>query len=321
VELMSIGEFSRRSRLSAKALRRYDELGLLPPARVDAASGYRSYETSQLSQARLVAALRQLQMPLADIKTVLSLEPAAAARRVSEHWSAVEVEHAARRDLAGYVANTLHGTESVMYEVALRDIPDRSLLCLRRNVNGRSGAIALGKQFVGIMRERRLPRIPGRAGAPFCIYWSEVSEDSDGPIEWCKPVPDDQAEALASLIPELALRTEPAHEEAFVNLGPGGQATPAQWQLAAGSLFAWPARRDTQQPGHQGDVSVKRADQGRQRAGLRLCGPAGLIIAAGIRAMHESDDLGQRVNAANVAGEHHVWHADSLGRGISWPEH
>jgi protein phosphatase len=41
VDLMSIGEFARRSRLSPKALRLYDELGLLPPARVDEDSGYR----------------------------------------------------------------------------------------------------------------------------------------------------------------------------------------------------------------------------------------------------------------------------------------
>jgi DNA-binding transcriptional MerR regulator len=43
VERMTIGEFSKRSRLSAKALRLYDELGLLPPAEVDARSGYRLY--------------------------------------------------------------------------------------------------------------------------------------------------------------------------------------------------------------------------------------------------------------------------------------
>ena len=38
---MSIGEFAGRSRLSPKALRLYDELGLLPPAQVDDSSGYR----------------------------------------------------------------------------------------------------------------------------------------------------------------------------------------------------------------------------------------------------------------------------------------
>ena len=60
VDRMSIGEFARDSRLSAKALRLYDELGLLPPARVDEDSGYRLYEPGQLKQARLIAALRQL---------------------------------------------------------------------------------------------------------------------------------------------------------------------------------------------------------------------------------------------------------------------
>ena len=60
---MSIGEFARCSRLSAKALRLYDRLGLLPPARVDGDSGYRFYDPGQLGQARLIASLRQLQVP------------------------------------------------------------------------------------------------------------------------------------------------------------------------------------------------------------------------------------------------------------------
>ena len=54
---MSIGEFARRSRLSAKALRLYDELGLLPSARVDPDSGYRWYAAGQLDNARLDSAL------------------------------------------------------------------------------------------------------------------------------------------------------------------------------------------------------------------------------------------------------------------------
>ena len=60
VDEMSIGEFARRSRLSPKGLRLYDELGLLAPARVDNSSGYRFYDGGQLERARLVAALRQL---------------------------------------------------------------------------------------------------------------------------------------------------------------------------------------------------------------------------------------------------------------------
>jgi DNA-binding transcriptional MerR regulator len=71
MELLGIGEFARRSRLSPKALRLYNEMGLLLPARVDAASGYRFYGVDQLEQARLVATLRQLKVPLAEIKAIL----------------------------------------------------------------------------------------------------------------------------------------------------------------------------------------------------------------------------------------------------------
>ena len=238
MDQMTIGEFARRSRLSAKALRLYDELGLLPPARVDADSGYRYYEPGQLEQARLIAALRQLQVPLAEIKAILPLEPIQAAERVRRFWAAHEAEHAGRRALADSVIAELEGKRSVMYEVSTREIPDRSLLCVKRNVAGVDQAWAFGKEFIALLRHYQLPRIEGRAGAFFCIYWGEVSEDSDGPMEWCRPVPSDEAEALAARCPELTLRAEPAHQEAFVTIG-DGQIDGADWQVVSRSLEAW----------------------------------------------------------------------------------
>ena len=244
MEEISIGEFARRSRLSLKALRLYDERGVLVPSRVDQASGYRYYGTAQLDEARLVVMLRQLQLPLAAIKELLACDPADAAARIAEHWRDAEAAHDARRDLADYLVNRLSGKRSVMYEVATREISERSLLCLKRNVD-EQGAWALGKEFIAILRERPLPKMNGREGAMFTIYWGEVSADSDGPVEMCKPVPESDAKALASHYPELSLRTEPAHREAYVALpndalpaGPGGNPA-VQWQLAAESLRAW----------------------------------------------------------------------------------
>jgi len=246
VEEISIGEFARRSRLSLRALRLYDERGVLLPSRVDQASGYRYYDTAQLDEARLVAMLRQLQLPLAAIKELLACDPADAATRIAAHWRAAEAAHDARRELAGYLVNRLSGKRSVMYEVATREIPERSLLCLKRNAD-EPGAWALGKEFIAILRERPLPKMEGREGAMFTIYWGEVSADSDGPVEWCKPVPEEKAKALASHYPELSLRTEPAHREAYVALpndalpaGPGGSPS-AHWQLASEALRAWAA--------------------------------------------------------------------------------
>jgi hypothetical protein len=126
-----------------------------------------------------------------------------------------------------------------MYEVATREIPERSLLCLKRNVEEQE-MWAFGKEFVAIFRERPLPlpKIEGREGAAFCIWWGLVNADGDGPIEWCAPVRAAQAGSLASHYPELTLRTEPAHLEAFVALPDEGDEV-AHWQVAAGSLEAW----------------------------------------------------------------------------------
>jgi PPM family protein phosphatase len=95
MEPMSISEFARHSHLSPKALRLYDEMGLLPPARVDAVTSYRFYGAGQIEPARLIAALRQLGMALGEIKVVLDREPEIAADRVADYWSGVETEHAA----------------------------------------------------------------------------------------------------------------------------------------------------------------------------------------------------------------------------------
>ncbi|MGH3192878.1 MAG: hypothetical protein ACRDOL_37625, partial [Streptosporangiaceae bacterium] len=127
---------------------------------------------------------------------------------------------------------------SVMYEVATREMPERSLLCLKRHVE-EEGMWAFGKEFIAILRDRPLPRMEGREGAMFCIWWGQVSADSDGPLEFCKPVPEAEAHALAGHYPELTLRTEPAHREPFVALGPPAGENTVQWELASEALRIW----------------------------------------------------------------------------------
>ncbi|MEV7070524.1 MerR family transcriptional regulator [Streptomyces sp. NPDC093990] len=107
MEWLTIGAFARACRLTPKALRLYDELELLRPARVDAATGYRYYTADQLEQARLVAWLRRLGMPLARIRTVCALPPAAAAGEIRAYWARVEAETAVRRDLAAFLVDEL----------------------------------------------------------------------------------------------------------------------------------------------------------------------------------------------------------------------
>jgi DNA-binding transcriptional MerR regulator len=251
MERLNIGEFARLSRLSPKALRLYDELGLLPPAPVDPDSGYRLYSIDQLDRARLVSSLRQIGVPLVQIAVMLDLPPESGAEHVSAFWAGVEADHAARRELARRLVERLQGTRSEMYEVATRQIPARSLLCLARHVDGEQGALDFGKEFVALLQARPLPRIAERAGAVFQIYHGAVNDDSDGPVEWCRPVPDDGAETLAARFPELVLRIEPAHEEAFVPLG-RVELSAARWQVVSGSLHDWAVGHPERQPSDLG---------------------------------------------------------------------
>ncbi len=119
MSLMTIGAFARASRLSPKALRLYDELGLLRPAEVDPASGYRFYDPAQLERARLVAWLRRLGMPLSRIRLVCDAEAAAAAQEVAAYWAQVVAQTAMRQDLADFLLDYLSGKATAMTDARM----------------------------------------------------------------------------------------------------------------------------------------------------------------------------------------------------------
>jgi DNA-binding transcriptional MerR regulator len=70
---LAIGQFARRAGLTTKALRHYDRIGLLRPAAVDPATGYRRYEVGQVERARLIGRLRALELPLEEVRRLLEL--------------------------------------------------------------------------------------------------------------------------------------------------------------------------------------------------------------------------------------------------------
>jgi DNA-binding transcriptional MerR regulator len=69
--MFSIGDFARHGRVSVRMLRHYDAIGLLRPAYVDPASGYRRYEAGQLSRLNRIVALKELGFGLDDVGSIL----------------------------------------------------------------------------------------------------------------------------------------------------------------------------------------------------------------------------------------------------------
>jgi serine/threonine protein phosphatase PrpC len=119
VKLLTIGAFARASRLSPKALRLYDELGLLRPVRVDEYSGYRYYSPDQLEQARLVAWLRRVGMPLAKIAQINGLPRAEVAAEVTAFLAVLEADFAERTGLTRFLISYLSGGDNAMPETQL----------------------------------------------------------------------------------------------------------------------------------------------------------------------------------------------------------
>lgn len=118
-DLLSIGEFARLSGLSIGALRHYDSVGLLVPASVDGATSYRRYTRDQLEPARTVATLRDLELPLEEIREVLGSDDARRRRELlARHRDRVRARvtrlHRVLHHLGHLIDPAAHSEETAM---------------------------------------------------------------------------------------------------------------------------------------------------------------------------------------------------------------
>jgi DNA-binding transcriptional MerR regulator len=109
--MLTIGEFSRMTYLSIKALRHYHDVGLLEPAAVDRATGYRSYLPEQVATGQLIRRFRELDMPIEDVHAVLEAPDAAARDRVlTEHLRRMERRLEETRDAVASLRALVEGS-------------------------------------------------------------------------------------------------------------------------------------------------------------------------------------------------------------------
>ncbi len=211
-DLMTIGAFSRESRLSLKALRLYAELELLVPAHVDEQSGYRYYSPEQVEQARLVSSLRQLEMPLARIAELLNLPELERARAVEEYWRGVEDEVGVKRQLLTGVLKRLRNEVEIMHDVKTRTVPERKLLSIEERTLADELPNVIQRSMDALITHARQAGVE-QAGPMLVIYHGVVSMDADGPVEVCMPVAG-QVEPFGN----ARVRLEPAFEEAYARI-------------------------------------------------------------------------------------------------------
>jgi DNA-binding transcriptional MerR regulator len=244
MDLMTIGAFACRTRLSPKALRLYDRLGLLLPVRTDPASGYRFYSEDQVATAQLVALLRRIDMPLPVIADIAARPRGEAAKAVGEYWAVIESVMADRRELASYIQAKLTGGEMPTYDIQTRTIPERKLVSINSHLYANETDAFFDEAFARL--RSAAPGVEGIAGCPFLVFYGEVSDDSDGPMELCRPVAHSTIGDSAPVVADVQLRVEPAHEEVFIRLAMKDIGWPAM-APAVDAIEAW-AREQRREP-------------------------------------------------------------------------
>jgi len=220
--LLTIGEFAQQTRLTAKALRVYDETGLLRPLGVDPRNGYRRYGTAQVRTGRLIGMLRGADVSLAEIGRLLAdleADRDEAVRRLDRHLMELEVRHTSRRLLIRHIHAILREETPLTFSIDTRHVAAQRVMSIQRRLHA--------PETAGFVKEAKALFAAHLDGAqptgPFVlIFHGVVDNESDGPLEAVLPCPDDiQATHL------VGIRTEPAHDEAFTTI------TKAEWAYPA----------------------------------------------------------------------------------------
>ncbi len=180
--------------------------------------------------------------------SVLQMDATTAAGAIGSFWEQVEATTADRRWLVSYLQALLTGKDQTMttYEIDVRALPERKILTISRHVTIEGTGAFFHDAFSRL--RGAAPGIEGIAGVPFLVFYGEVSDDSDGPIELCRPVAPETTEEAVEASPDVQLRVEPAHDEAYIRLALKDLSWPAMLP-ACDSLARWASEHQRQPAG------------------------------------------------------------------------
>ena len=188
--MYKIGEFSRLSRVTVKALRHYDEEGLLKPAHVDRFTGYRYYSAGQLPDLYQILSLKDLGLSLEQIRTLFGQGVPPAELRGMLRLKQAEIQRTVDDEqgrLARITARIQQlDQEEIMpaYEVVIKEVPAMRVAGLRDTVANYGSQGPLWDELMGY--------VFGNGGKPagpcLTVYFDDEYKESDVDLEVVQPV-------------------------------------------------------------------------------------------------------------------------------------
>lgn len=189
-QLIPIGRFSRMTRLSVKALRHYDAIGLMTPEEVDPSSGYRYYRPVQVRRARAIRMLRGVDLPLDDIAEVLRDEADAATvgTVLDRHRERLVEDLRLQERRLVAVRRIIDGEEPLMpYDVTTTNLEPLTVLSTRTRCALDEVGAAIGAGFAEVMATAASGGA-APAGAPMVLFHDVIDGEQAGEIEVAMPV-------------------------------------------------------------------------------------------------------------------------------------
>ncbi len=186
--LLTIGEFSKMTYLSVKALRHYHDVGLLAPVTIDPASGYRHYASSQVATAQAIRRHRDLDMPIDEVRQVITASDTAERNRVIVHHLERMRQQLERTQLSVTSLQALLEEEPrAPADIELRRIPATNALVARQVVGFDNCSAWLEQALIELHAELDATgRIVDRPDG--ALYPDEFFEAGEGAVTAFVPV-------------------------------------------------------------------------------------------------------------------------------------
>jgi DNA-binding transcriptional MerR regulator len=208
---LTVGDFSRITHLSVKTLRHYHQVGLLEPATVNPDTGYRYYSGEQIPAAQVIRRLRDLEMPVADVKAVLNA-PDAPSRNslIAAHLDRLEAELTRTRSAVDSLRNLLDQPDPAT-EIVHRSVPAAAAVGIRQVVD-RADLLPWWEGALGELHASVRAQGLHATGPSGGLYASEIFQDDRGEAVVFIPV-----QGQVRPIGRVAAVTVPAAELAVIN--------------------------------------------------------------------------------------------------------
>lgn len=185
---LTIGDFSRMTQLSVKALRHYHEIGLLEPVAVDPVNGYRVYDVGQVPTAQVIRRLKDLGMALDDVKRVLQAPDVNSRNHaIVDHLHRMEGELDTTKANVASLRRLLETPGTQHASVEFRSLPPTNSIAIRERVHLESFDAWWTEAFGELHREAVRSRL-SRSGPDGALYPNEWFEEEVGEVVAFMPV-------------------------------------------------------------------------------------------------------------------------------------